>query len=77
MITEDKEFEKSLTNLLIGEPVVFDDKGNMVKLCDIPPAYRIEYIEYKDFTFEEFKKAIEDLSGYEQKKSDRERLSLA
>ena len=77
MITEDEEFEKSLTNLLIGEPVVFDNKGNMVKLCDIPPAYRIEYIECKDFTFEELKKAFEDLSSYEQKKSGRERLWLA
>ena len=61
MSKKTEELEESLTDLLIGKPIVFDDKGNMVKLCDIPPASRIEYIEYKDFTFEDLKEAIKEL----------------
>ena len=54
-MTRAEELEKSLTDFLIGNPVIFDDKGNPVKLCDIPPTYRIEYIECKNFTFNDLR----------------------
>lgn len=63
-----EEFEKSFNKLLAGDSIIFDDKGNLVEVCDIPPTTCIECIEYKKFTFEDLKKAFEDLSNYEQEK---------
>ena len=63
-----EEFEKIFNKLLVGDPIIFDDKGNLVEVCDILPATCVECIEYKKFTFEDLKKALEDLSSHEQEK---------
>lgn len=55
------KLKKDLIDTFMGQTIIYDDEGNRVKLCDVPPAYRIEYIEYKDFTFEEYKKAFEKI----------------
>lgn len=62
------DFNKDVVDLFMEETIVYDDKGNRVPLCDIPPASRGEYVEYKDFSFEELKKAFENVCGVEKRK---------
>ena len=61
------DFNKDIVDLFVGETIVYDDKGNRVPFCDVPPASRVEYVKYKDFSFEDLKKAFEDVCGVEER----------
>lgn len=47
------DFNKDIVDLFMGETIAYDDKGNRVPLCIIPPASRVECVEYKNFSFKD------------------------
>lgn len=60
------DFNKDIVDLFMGKTIVYDDTGNRVSLCDVPLGSRVEYVEYKDFSFKDLKKALKDVCGVEE-----------